>query len=150
MFHEAGVPDIVHKDDPVSFVEYAYTVKITQPNVLGTRQEPMKLPDAELWRAQNEMDSLEDLRVYKLVPRSTVPPRSRVYKSRWVFKVEANNTHKACGGWRLGPSPRKRLRQHLRSCLPTLESSNGANDRRRDGLGGGTARRENCFLLRGY
>ena len=62
----------------------------------------MKLPDAYLWRAKNEMDSLEDLQVYKLVPRSTVSPRTRVYKSRWVFNVKANNTHKAClvvGGW---------------------------------------------------
>lgn len=31
--------DIAHNDDPVSFVEYAYSVKITQPNVPGTFQE---------------------------------------------------------------------------------------------------------------
>ena len=57
----------------------------------------MKLPDAELWRAaaKQEMDSLEDLQVYKVVPRSTVPPGTRVYKSRWMFKVRADNTHKA-------------------------------------------------------
>ena len=64
----------------------------------------MKLPDAELWRAaaEEEMDSLEDLQVYKLVPRSTFPPGTRVYKSRWVFKVKADNTHKArlvVGSW---------------------------------------------------
>ena len=64
----------------------------------------MKLPDAELWRAaaKKEMDSLEDLKVYKLVPRSTVPPGTRAYNSRWVFKVKADNTHKARlvgGGW---------------------------------------------------
>ena len=41
------------------------------------------------------MDGLEDLPVYKLVPRSTVLPGARVYKSRWVFKLEADNTYKA-------------------------------------------------------
>ena len=57
----------------------------------------MKLPDADLWRAaaKKEMDRLEDLQVYKLVPRSTVLPGTRVYKSRWVFNVKADNTHKA-------------------------------------------------------
>ena len=85
-------------------MEYAYSVKITQPNVPGTFQEAMKLPDAELWRAaaKKEMDSLEDLQVYKLIPRSTVHPGTRVYKSRWVLKVKADNIHKArlvVGGW---------------------------------------------------
>ena len=85
-------------------MEYAYSVKITQPNVPGTFQEAMKLPDAELWQAvaKKRMDSLEDLQVYKRVPRSTVPPGTRVYESRWVFKVKADNTHKArlvVGGW---------------------------------------------------
>ena len=70
----------------------------------GTFQEAVKLPDAELRRAaaKKEMDSLEDLQVYKRVPRSTVPPGTRVYESRWVFKVKADNTHKArlvVGGW---------------------------------------------------
>ena len=48
------------------------------------------------------MGSLEDLQVYKLLSHSTVPPGKRVYKSRWVFKVKADNTHKArlvVGGW---------------------------------------------------
>ena len=69
----------------------------------------MKLPDADLWRAaaKKEMDRLEDLQVYKLVPRSTVLPGTRVYKSSWVFNVKADNTHKArlvVGGW--GQIPR--------------------------------------------
>ena len=76
------------QDDPVSFVEYAYSVKITQPNVPETFQKAMKLLDSELWRAaaKKEMDSLEDLQVYKLVPRCTVPPGTRVYISRWYSK----------------------------------------------------------------
>ena len=70
----------------------------------------MKLPDAELWRAaaKKEMDSLEDLQAYKLVPHSAVPPGTRAYKSRWVFEVKADNTHKArlvVGG--LGQVPEK-------------------------------------------
>ena len=70
----------------------------------GTFQEAVKLPDAELRRAaaKKEMDSLEDLQVYKLIPRSTVHPGTRVYKSRWVLKVKADNIHKArlvVGGW---------------------------------------------------
>ena len=95
MFREGGVPDIVHKDDHVSFVEYEYTANITQPNVPGMLPEAMMLPDAELWRAKNEVDSLEDLHVYMLVPRLTVLPRTRAYISRWVFNVKANNTHEA-------------------------------------------------------
>ena len=103
-FTKGEFPDIAHNDDPVSFVEYAYSVKITQPNAPETFQKAMKLLDSELWRAaaKKEMDSLEDLQVYKLVPRSTVPPGTRVYKSRWVFKVKADNPHKAhlvVGGW---------------------------------------------------
>ena len=42
------------------------------------------------------------------------------------------------------------MRQHIRSCLPTSERSNGAGYRHRDGLGGGTARRDNCLLARGH
>ena len=79
-FTKGEFPDISFKDDPVSFVEYAYSVKITQPNVRGTFEEAMKLPDAELLRAaaKREMDNLEDVQVYKLVPGSTVPPTTRV------------------------------------------------------------------------
>ena len=70
----------------------------------GRFQEAVKLPGAELRRAaaKKEMDSLEDLQVYKLIPRSTVHPGTRVYKSRWVLKVKADNIHKArlvVGGW---------------------------------------------------
>ena len=50
-FTKGKFPDITHNDDPVSFVEYAYSVKITQPNVPGAFQEAMQRPDAEHWRA---------------------------------------------------------------------------------------------------
>ena len=63
-FTKGEFPGIAHKDDPVSFADYLYNVNITQPNVSGTVQETMKLPDAELCRAaaEKEMDGLEDLR----------------------------------------------------------------------------------------
>lgn len=88
----------------MSFVENAYNVKITQPSVPRTFQEAMELPDSELWRAtaNKEMASLEDLQVCNLLPRSTVLPGTRIYKSRWAFKVKADSTHKArlvVGGW---------------------------------------------------
>lgn len=91
-------------------MEYTYKVKITQPYAPGTFEEALKLPDAELWRtsAKNEMDSVEDLQVYKLDPRSTVPPGTRTYKTRWVFKFRTGNTHAArfvVGGW--GQVPNK-------------------------------------------
>ena len=96
-FTKGEFPDISHKDDPVSFMEYAYSVKTTQPNVAGTFQEAMELPHAELWRAtaKQEMNGFEELQVYKLVLRSTVPAVTSAYKSRWEFKVKAYNAHKA-------------------------------------------------------
>ena len=65
--------DIAHQDDcdSVSFVEYAYAVKTTQPIVPRNFQEAMKMSDADFWReaAEKEIKSLQDLNVYKLVPR---------------------------------------------------------------------------------
>ena len=59
--------DIGRKDDcnPVSFVEYAYAVKTTQPNAPRNFQEGMKTSDADLWRkaAEKEIKSLRDLDV---------------------------------------------------------------------------------------
>ena len=88
--------DIDHKDDcnPVSFVEYAYPVKTTQYNVPRNFQKAMKMSDADLWReaAEKEIKSLQDLNVYKLVPRSTVPPGQKVTGTKLVFKVKAYQT----------------------------------------------------------
>ena len=87
MLHEGGVYG--HRPQgrlrPVSFVEYAYAVKTTQPNVRNF-QDAMKMSDADLWReaAEKEMKSLQDFNVYKLVPRSTVPPGQTVIGTKWV------------------------------------------------------------------
>ena len=62
-------PDIAHKTDCVSFVEYAYAVKTTQPIVPKQFRDAMRLADADLWRvaAENEIKSLQDLNFYSLV-----------------------------------------------------------------------------------
>ena len=64
------------KTDCVSFVEYAYAVKTTQPNIPQNFRDAMKLADADLWRvaAENEIKSLQDL---NLQPGSTVYSSSR-------------------------------------------------------------------------
>ena len=64
----------------------------------------MKLPEAELWMkaAQKEIKSLQDLKVYTLVPISNVPKGKNVIGSKWVFKVKTDNTYKArlvAQGW---------------------------------------------------
>ena len=91
--------DIAHNDDcnPVSLVEYAYAVKTTQPNIPRNVQEAIKMSDADLRResAEKKMKTLQDLNVYKLVPRSTVAPGQKVIGTKWVFKVKANQTYKA-------------------------------------------------------
>ena len=78
-------------------MEFAYTVKTTQPNVPRNFQEAMKMSDADFLReaAEKEIKSLQDLNVYKLVPRSTVLPGQTVIGTKWVFRVKANQTSKA-------------------------------------------------------
>ena len=64
-YTKGDFPDIAHKTDCVSFFEYAYAVKTTQPNVPQTFRDNRKLADADLWRvaAENEIKSLQDLNV---------------------------------------------------------------------------------------
>ena len=85
--------DITHKDDcnPVTFVEYAYAVKTTQPNVPRTFQEAVKMSYADLWReaAKKEIKSLQDLNVYKLVYRSTFPPSQEVIGTCLLYTSDA-------------------------------------------------------------
>ena len=81
-YTKGDFPDIAHKTDCVSFVEYAYAVKTTQPNVPQRFRDAMKLADADLWRvaAEDEIKSLQDLNVFSLVPRSTLPPGKKVHQ----------------------------------------------------------------------
>ena len=68
----------------------------------------MRLPEAKMWKASSddEMKSLQDLKVYTLVSRSDVPPGQKVIGSKWVYTVKADNTHKArlvAKGWNQVP-----------------------------------------------
>ena len=64
----------------------------------------MKLPEAELWKkaARKKIKSLQDLKVYTLVPKSNVPKGQNVIGSKWVFKVKTDDSYKArlvAQGW---------------------------------------------------
>lgn len=64
----------------------------------------MKLPETALWQeaAEREIKSLQQLKVYTLVPLSEVPDDQNVIGSKWVFKVKTDSTHKArlvAPGW---------------------------------------------------
>ena len=89
--------DIAHKDEFVYFVHYAYAAQNVQQKVPRTFRGGMELADAKLWRAatRKEMDRLEELRVFTLAPSKTVPTGARIYKPQWVFKIKADNSHKA-------------------------------------------------------
>lgn len=96
--------DVAHKDDMPRFAEYAYAVQTMQPGIPKSFYDAMKTPEASLWRAaaDKEMDSLHELKVYKLVPRSTVPPGQKIINSKWVLKRKADNSYKArvvAQGW---------------------------------------------------
>ena len=100
--------DIAHKDDSNRFVEYAYAVRNLQPGVPWTYHEAIKMPDAGLWRsaAKKELMTLREPNVYKLVPRSTVPPGQNVINTKWVLKVKADDSRKArlvAQGWNQVP-----------------------------------------------
>ena len=67
------------------------------PSVPKTCREAMKMPVGELCNAasNNEIKSLEDLKVFELVPCSTVPPRNRFGKSMLVTTLNPENTCEA-------------------------------------------------------
>eukprot|EP00903_Cladosiphon_okamuranus_P019283 g17724.t1 len=89
-------PDVAHRDATLGFTEYAYAVGGVQPDVPKTIQDARASPDATKWQAaaEREMKSLNDRKVYKLVPRSAIPPGSKSIKSKWVFKRKADGTFK--------------------------------------------------------
>ena len=118
-------PDVVHRDATLGFTEYAYAVGAVQPDVPRTIQEARASLDAAKWNAaaERETKSLNDRKVYKLVPRSAVPEAHQVRvgvqtQSRRLFQG-------TCRGPGLEPSSRTRLRQHLRSGVQDPERANG-------------------------
>ena len=99
-------PDVGHRDEMHRFAEFAYAASSTQLHshspqgtvtVPESYEQAMKLPEAELWKeaAQKKIKSLQDLKVYTLVPKSNIPKGQNVIGSKWVFKVKTDNTYQA-------------------------------------------------------
>ena len=83
-FAKGEFPDVGHRDGMHRFAEFAYAASNTHLHshspqgtvtVPESYQQAMKLPGTELWKeaAQKEIKSLQDLKVYTLVPKSNVP-----------------------------------------------------------------------------
>lgn len=61
-------------------------------------REAMSSPDCELWEEaiRSELDSLQEMGTWELVPKSSVPTKNKIIKSRWIHKrkVEVDGTFK--------------------------------------------------------
>ena len=100
--------DVADMDATLGFTEYVYAVGAVQPDVPRTIQEARASPDAAKCNAtaEREMKSLNDRKVYKLVPRPAVPPGRKRIKSKWVFKCKADGSFKGrvvAQGWNQVP-----------------------------------------------
>ena len=115
LYTKSPLTDMGHCEKYLKFLEYAYIAynhsrsegeKVkTIPN---TFKEAMRLPEATMWKAASdkEMKSLQNLKVYTLVPRSEVPPGQKGIGSKWVYKVKPDNMHKVrlvAKGWNQVP-----------------------------------------------
>ena len=89
-------PDVAHRDATLGSTEYAYAVRAVQPDVPRTIEGARAPPDAAKWNAaaERQMKSLNDRKVYKLVPRSAVPPGRKRIKFKCVFKRKADGSFK--------------------------------------------------------
>ena len=118
LYTKTPLADMGHCEERLNFLEYAYVTNNTQMHSLSegekvktipnTFKEAIRLPEAKVWKAASdkEMKSLQDLKVYTLVPRSEVLPGQKVIGSKWVDKMKADNTHKArlvAKGWNQVP-----------------------------------------------
>eukprot|EP00752_Nemacystus_decipiens_P015693 g14006.t1 len=114
LYTNTPLADIGHREERINFLEHAFVADSTQlrscsegekvKTIPNTFKEAMELPETKLWKAatDKETKSLQDLNVYKLVPRTGVPLGHKVIGSKWVFKVKPDNTHKArlvAKGW---------------------------------------------------
>jgi hypothetical protein len=70
--------------------DLCYVGKEPQEDLPNTWQEAQQSPDADKWLAayQEELASLKAMKVYKLVPPSTVPPGQRIRKGKPVFRIK--------------------------------------------------------------
>ena len=118
LYANVALGDVAHSEDMASFVECALTATNIQLKSLlegekvatipSTFREAMSLPEAAEWKAATtkELNSLKDLGVHTLVPKSTIPPGKKHIGSRWVFKRKADGTFKArivAQGWNVVP-----------------------------------------------
>ena len=107
-----------HCEEKLNFLVYAYVANNTQMHSRSQREKVRTIPNtfktimrllgAKIWKAASdkEMKSLQDLKVYTLVPRLEGPPGQKVIGSKWVYKVKTNNAHKArlvAKGWNQVP-----------------------------------------------
>ena len=86
------VPPLDPEADFVAFCE-AYASELASPLINPcnpdepTFRQAMKSPDADKWTIgiQDELKSLKDIGVYKLVPRSDIPAGRKILHGKWVL-----------------------------------------------------------------
>ena len=143
LYTKSPLLDMGHCEERLNCLEYAYVANNAQMHsclegekvrtIPNTFKEAMKLPEAKMRKAESdkEMKCLQDLKVYTLVPRSKVPPRT---ESDWVevgLQGESRqHAQGAFGSKGAKPSPKQGLRRNLCSCLQTSEHPHGARHRR--------------------
>ena len=108
---------MVYCEKRINFFEYAHVANNIKMHIRleggkikiipNTFKGAMSLPEAKMWKAAPDkgIKSLQDLKVYTLVPRSEAPS-GQMIGSKWVCKAKEDNTHKArlvAKGWNQGP-----------------------------------------------
>jgi len=75
-----------------AFAALPVNLEHEQPDDPSTYTEAMASEHASEWTAalKEEFDSLRDLGVYQLVPRSSIPPGRKVMKGRPIFKLKCD------------------------------------------------------------
>ena len=83
-------PALGHEEEDSWFAGTATIDALNTPTNPATYQEAMESPYAADWTCalQEEFDSLKELGVYRLVPRSSVPVGCRIMCGRPIFKVK--------------------------------------------------------------
>ena len=58
-----------------------------------TLAEAKELPEWNTWKESmiKEFKALQDMNVFELVRRSDVPPKARIVKTKWVYKIKQND-----------------------------------------------------------
>jgi len=93
-----SLPPLPILDPEVDFVAFceAYTVELASPLINPrnpdepTFHEAMNSPNSDKWilGIQDELKSLRDMGVYKLVPRSDIPTGRKVLRGKWVLLLK--------------------------------------------------------------